>query len=125
MGDFAKHVQLVKAKKNEVVFYQGEVSHSWFFIFKGTCSIYVYTPDKSSNSEPEQVQNVQLVHSKQGSARSHRKRKRKKQAQQLQNTEAPAAFVFRKDLLQHTKGKVAHLHKAIEPLPDFVSIFIV
>ena len=126
LADFAQHVQLMKLKTDGAVFYQGEVAYSWFFIFKGSCSIYVYTPDDApddpvDNSLPAN-KDTDSVRSMATANPPHRKRKRKQRLFPVETkakvkTPEPA---ISKEVLQHTKGDTSHLYKPIEPLPDIV-----
>ena len=126
LADFAQHVQLMKLKKDGIVFYQGEVAYSWFFIFKGDCSIYVYTPDDTPDDAVDNIppanKDTDFARSMAATKPSHRKRKRKLKvfpvvAKATVKTPEPA---MSEEMLKHTKGDTSHLYKPIEPLPDFV-----
>ena len=98
--DFSSHCQYMSIQKDEAIFYQGEVSHRFFFIIKGSAALYVYT-ERDPLENLSEKQNKTVLDNLGKSTAPKRKRKVKKQ------------------FLKDTVGDTSHLSFQIEPLPDY------
>ena len=101
--DFVSHCQYVCIQKDEAIFYQGEVSHRFFFIIKGSVTLYVFTErDPLQNLAEKQNKQVLDNLGKKSPPKHHKKK-----------------VEIKKQFMKDTKGDTSHLSFQIEPLPEY------